>query len=112
MHELIMVFTDKIPDDAKLDEVLNPYCEYKDESEDKTLKWDYWILGGRNSGHIKSNVSSIKYNDDFECLSFSSKGVNRKEIRSSVFDILEPTMTRYYSDMSDEHEYYGYLIHN
>lgn len=110
MHELVMVFTDKIPDDAKLDEVLDPYCEYKDESEDKTLHWDFWTLGGRNSGHIKSNISSIKYNDDFKCFSYYYTGVNHKEIRSKLFDDLEPKMTKYYTDMSDENMYYGYLI--
>lgn len=100
MHGAILLFTNELPTNDEIAEIMEPYAEWACNTS--VFCWDSWLIGGRYSGQICSKVSTIEKDGDGIC--FSVERCNRKEIRSMLFDTFEKITS------SPEHSIYGYLL--
>lgn len=101
MHYKILLFTEKLPSEEEIEEILEPYCEYKDgfiESSD--IRWDWWEIGGRYCGQIEAEVSTIEIMPDGN-VTICWKNINHKEIISMLFSEHR---------ILDETRFYGYVM--
>lgn len=98
MHYKLLVFTRELPTEEEIEDLMMPYNEdsyysnYDDEGnyigvgkepERPVFTWDWYQIGGRYSGQIAAEVSTI---DD---LGIQIRNINRKEVISRLFDKYE-----------------------
>lgn len=107
MHYKLLVFTRELPTNEEIEDLMMPYNEeifwnnFDDEGhflgvgkqpERPVFTWDWYQIGGRYSGQITAEVSTI---DD---LGIQIRNINRKEVISRLFERYE-----------FEHDCYGYI---
>lgn len=103
MHGAALLFTNEIPTDEDIIEIMEPYAEWSRDTS-SVFYWDEWSIGGRYSGEIHSKVSTIRKDGDNVYVSIER--CNRKEIRSLLFDTFEKVSLL----PVQEHRIYGYLL--
>lgn len=111
MHGYILLFTQDIPDNNRISELLMPFCEWnEDQDETADLYLDSWIIGGRYCGDIEAKVSTIRPAEDGG-YSQSFKNINGVEIRSNLLDIIQNHYKCTGNVWSyDETHYFGYML--
>lgn len=102
MHYCIYLFTKKLPDDEEIRRIMYPFNDDNDEKWEQPFHWDWYVIGGRYGGMIHAKVSSIQKSD--LGLGYSLLGVNKKEVRSRLFDTMPD------SELNSEYMLYDYII--
>lgn len=100
MHYCLYLFTRKLPDDEKIRRIMYPFNDENDEKWERPFHWDWYVIGGRYGGMIHAEVSSIQR--DSLGLGYSLRGVNKKEVRSQLFDMAPDSEYMMYAYIIDD----------
>lgn len=102
MHYCLYLFTRKLPDDEEIRRIMYPFNDENDEKWEQPFHWDWYVIGGRYGGEIHAEVSSIHESD--LGLGYSLSSVNKKEVRSRLFDTVPDSEYMMYSYIiEDDH---------
>ena len=91
MHYCVLLFTNELPSEEKIAEIMHPYyegnAEYDEETEKRlnpypVLEWDWYQIGGRYKGSLKLSVERDKeyYNFGY----YSREDRNKRLFYSSL----------------------------
>lgn len=106
MHCKILLFTEKLPSEEEISKKLDPFWEMKEGHE--CFDWDWWMIGGRYCGAIKSEVDIFDYIDGQKFT--RCENINNKLIISDILndlkeyeggDIAEWSYFNYFLDEND-----------
>ena len=91
MHYCVLLFTNELPSEEKIAEIMHPYyegnAEYDEETEKRlnpypVFEWDWYQIGGRYKGSLKLSVEKDKeyYNFGY----YSREDRNKRLFYSSL----------------------------
>lgn len=93
MHYKGYLITKQLPNDEKLNKILEPY--YENENNKSGFEWDWCQIGGRYGGNIKINFNPENNEDNWYC--FHDR--NNKYFISEALNELKKQIKPYYDEL-------------
>lgn len=113
MHYCIHLFTEELPNEAQIEEILSPFNSETVYSDDENapkeypaFTWDYFMIGGRYGGKLQLRIDA---EDDEYNWKFYAREGEQREGRLFHSSLLKKIREKFVFYESREEDWLGYL---